>query len=63
MAKPTPIIPQNPIKNTDSARNGSYLQIGILVQRLYNLGESSQSLRDAFNQALTLAKSDGIGQE
>lgn len=63
MAKPTPIIPKNPIKNTDSARNGDYLLFGMIIQRRFNAGDSAQSLRDAFNQALTIAKSDGVGQE
>jgi hypothetical protein len=45
-------IPKNPVRNTTSAVNGAYLNLGILVGRLYNLGESSASITGALRAAL-----------
>lgn len=56
-------MPKNPVSNDTSAKNGAYLQIGILVGRLFNLGESSASILGAVRKALAAAGRDGVGQE
>lgn len=54
---------RNPVPDTRTAINGAYLELGILVGRLYNLGESSASITGCLRSALTKAKHDGVGQE
>jgi hypothetical protein len=56
-------VRKNPIGNTTAMRNGAYLELGILVGRLYNLGESSASITGALRTALDRARKDGVGQE
>ncbi len=54
---------KNPVANTTSEVNGAYLNIGILVGRLFNLGESSASIMEQVRRAMDRAKHDGVGQE
>lgn len=56
-------MPKNPVGNTASAVNGGYLQLGIIVGRLYNLGESSVKILSVVRTALAQAGKDGVGQE
>lgn len=56
-------MPKTPVTNNRSAINGAYLQLGILVGRLYNLGESEVNLIGALRKAAAVAKHDGVGQE
>ena len=56
-------MPKNPTTNDTFAKNGAYLQIGILVGRLYNLGESYISILGAVRKAIAAAQHDGVGQE
>lgn len=62
MSDPTP--PQGiPTSNPDGAIRGAYTYLGILVGRLYNLGETSAQITAALRTALDHAKHDGVGQD
>lgn len=58
----SPVL-KNPVKNTVAMKNGAYLELGILVARLYNLGESASSISSVIRSALQKAEKDGVGQE
>lgn len=63
MGNPVPPVRKNPVVNSASAINGAYLDLGILVGRLYNLGEPSAKIMGALRAALLRAGHDGVGQE
>ena len=49
--------------NTATQVRGSYTKIGILVQSLYNIGESKDHILAAVRSAIAFAEQDGVGQE
>ena len=56
-------IPKNPVGDNRAAINGAYLNLGINVGRLFNMGESSSTITAALRKALDNARHDGVGQE
>ena len=64
MDNDTPQPPMGiPTKNPDGAIRGAFTQLGILVERLFNLGVSQEEIVEHIREALKHAKHDGVGQE